>query len=126
MPQSNKTVLLGGTVIVAVGFAKAVTSGGSPTKVFAGGVGIVLLASLLELLGPRASQLATGLVGLATVTILLVEAPAVYAGIAHAQKAAPSSAVVAAPQQTPVQAAAYHAANAASHPITMTGGPQAA
>lgn len=76
--QSNRTVLLGGAVIIATGFAKALTSGGSPTKVFAGGVGIVLLASLLELAGEGASRVASGLVGVATITVLLVEAPAIY------------------------------------------------
>jgi len=76
--QSNKTVLLGGAVIIAVGFAKALTSGGNPTKVFAGGVGIILLASLLELAGSGASRVASGLVGVATITVLLVEAPSIY------------------------------------------------
>lgn len=76
--QSNKTVLLGGAVIISVGFAKALTSGGSPSKVFAGGVGIILLASLIELAGEGASRVASGLVGVATITVLLVEAPAIY------------------------------------------------
>lgn len=99
--QSNKTVLLGGTIIIVAGFAKAVTSGGSPTRVFAGGVGIILLASLIELGGPRASALASGLVGLATVTVLLVELPVVYKSITNAQnkKAATS------PPTTPTAAA---------------------
>src|SRR6185437_14871695 len=79
--QSNRTVLLGGAIIIVVGFAKAVTSGGSTTKVFAGGVGIILLASLLELAGETGSRMASGLVGIATVTVLLVEAPAIYTSI---------------------------------------------
>ena len=86
LPQSNKTVLLGGAVIITVGFAKSVTSGGSPTKVFAGGVGVVLLASLLELAGDTASAIASGLVGIATITVLLVEAPAVFKAISQGQK----------------------------------------
>jgi hypothetical protein len=79
--QSNRTVLLGGAVIIVVGFIKATTSGGSPTRVFAGGVGIVLLASLLELAGNIGNRMATGLVGIATITVVLVEAPAVYQAI---------------------------------------------
>lgn len=79
--QSNKTVLLGGAVIITVGFAKSVSGGGSPTRVFAGGVGVILLASLLELAGSIGNRLATGLVGVATVTVILVEAPAIYQAI---------------------------------------------
>lgn len=79
--QSNKIVLLGGAVIIVVGYVKAATSGGSPTRVFAGGVGIVLLASLLELAGSAGSRLASGLVGIATVTVILVEAPSIYQAI---------------------------------------------
>lgn len=80
--QSNRIVLLGGAVIIVVGFVKATTSGGNPTRVFAGGVGIILLASLLELMGSAGSRLASGLVGIATITVVLVEAPAVYQAIA--------------------------------------------
>jgi hypothetical protein len=80
--QSNRIVLLGGAVIIVVGFVKASTSGGSPTRVFAGGVGIVLLASLLELAGNAGSRLASGLVGIATLTVILVEAPSIYQAIA--------------------------------------------
>lgn len=79
--QSNRIVLLGGAVIIVVGFVKATTSGGNPTRVFAGGVGIILLASLLELMGSAGSRLASGLVGIATITVVLVEAPAVYQAI---------------------------------------------
>lgn len=81
MPQSNKGVLLGGAVIITVGFIKAVSGGGNPSKVFAGGVGLILLASLLELAGEGASKVASGLVGVATITVLLVEAPSVYQAI---------------------------------------------
>lgn len=81
--QSNKIVLLGGAVIIVVGFLKVSTSGGSPTKVFAGGVGIILLASLLELAGSAGSRLASGLVGIATVTVILVEAPSVYQAVSR-------------------------------------------
>lgn len=81
--QSNRIVLLGGAVIIVVGFIKATTSGGNPTRVFAGGVGIILLASLLELMGSAGSRLASGLVGIATITVVLVEAPSVYQAISR-------------------------------------------
>ena len=79
--QSNKTVLIGGMVIIVVGVTKAITTGGNPIRVTAGGLGIILLASLLELAGAGASKVASGLVGVATITVLLVEAPAVYNAI---------------------------------------------
>ncbi len=130
--QSNKTVLLGGVVIITVGFVKAVSGGGSPTRVFAGGVGLILLASLLELAGDTGSKLASGIVGLATVTVLLIEAPALYQAIskgaanAHnpfTQNAASSNASASGGGQQPTGSNG----TAAQHPITKgLGGPSPA
>jgi hypothetical protein len=89
---SNKGVLLGGTVIITVGFVKAVTTpGGNPYRVVAGGLGVVLVASLLELFGDQASRLATAFVGLATITVLLVEMPAIATAISNAQAKKPAT-----------------------------------
>lgn len=74
---SNKTVLVGGAVIISVGVVNAAVNKGSPTKVLVGGITFVLLASLLELAGPRASTLATAFVGVAVLTVVLVEAPSI-------------------------------------------------
>jgi hypothetical protein len=53
---------------------------------------VVLVASLLELFGDNASRLATAFVGLATLTVLLVEAPAIAKAIATAQSKKPAAA----------------------------------
>lgn len=74
---SNKTVLVGGTVIISVGVVNATVNKGSPTKVLVGGITFILLASLLELGGPGPSRLASALVGVAVLTVVLVEAPGI-------------------------------------------------
>ena len=85
---SNKTVLVGGAVIITVGYANAVVTKGNPTRVIVGGMVFILLASLLELAGPRASAIASGLVGVAVLTVLLVEAPSIQQAYLNAQKGA--------------------------------------
>lgn len=73
MPTPNKGVLVGGIVIISVGFINAALHHKPETKVFAGGVGIVLIASLVEMFGSNAAKLANAFMGLAVVTVLLVE-----------------------------------------------------
>ncbi len=111
---SNKTVLIGGTVIITVGYVGAITTKGNPTRVVVGGIVFVLLASLLELAGPRASALASGLVGVAVLTVVLVEAPAIQQAYVNAQKGAISKP----PQPIGSQQ------TAAPHPTTGVGGPR--
>lgn len=82
---SNKTVLVGGGVIITIGYANAVVTKGNPTKVIVGGMAFILLASLLELVGPRASALASGIVGVAILTVILVEAPSIQQAYVNAQ-----------------------------------------
>ena len=83
---SNKTVLIGGGVIITVGYANAVVTKGNPTRVIVGGIVFILLASLLELAGPRANAIASGLVGVAVLTVILVEAPSIQQAYVNAQK----------------------------------------
>ena len=84
--KSNKFVLIGGAVIITVGVANAATNGGSPTKVIVGGLAFTLLASILELFGEGASALASGIVGVAVLTVVLTEAPGIAAAYTNAQK----------------------------------------
>lgn len=83
---SNKTVLVGGGVIITVGYANAVVTKGNPTRVIVGGMVFILLASLLELAGSKASALASGIVGVAVLTVILVEAPSIQQAYTNAQK----------------------------------------
>lgn len=83
--QPNKGILVGGLIIIGVGAVSAIVNNRPETPVFAGGVGFLLLASLLEAIGGKAAKLATALVGLATVTVILVEGPALFQAIKTAQ-----------------------------------------
>ena len=84
--SANRSVLVGGAVIITVGYSNAIVTGGNTTRVLVGGIGVVLLASLIELLGPNASKLATGIVGVAVLTVILVEAPGIQQAFTNAQK----------------------------------------
>ena len=84
--QPNKTILIGGVIILSVGVVNAAINNRPQTPVFAGGVGVLLLASLLDAIGPGPGKIATALIGLTVVTVLLVEGPAVVSAINNAQK----------------------------------------
>jgi hypothetical protein len=84
--QPNKTILIGGIVIISVGAVNAAVNNRPETPVFAGGIGVLLLASLLDVLGPGPGKVATALIGLTVVTVLLVEGPAIFSAITNAQK----------------------------------------
>lgn len=84
--QPNKAILIGGAVIIGVGVVNAAVNNRPETPVFAGGVGVLLLASLLDALGPGPSKIGVALIGLATTTVLLVEGPALFQAITNAQK----------------------------------------
>lgn len=75
--QPNKTILIGGMIIIGVGVIRAASSNKPETPVFAGAVVFLLLASLLDALGPGPSKLATALVGLAATTVVVTELPGV-------------------------------------------------
>ena len=83
--QPNKTILVGGLIIIGVGVVYAAANHKPETPVFAGGVGFLLIASLLDALGPGPSKVASGLVGLATTTVVLTEAPGVFSALNNAQ-----------------------------------------
>lgn len=81
----NKGIIIGGLIIIGVGAVNAAVNNRPQTPVFAGGVGVLVLASLLDALGGRAAALATALVGLAATTVLFVEGPALFKAIQKAQ-----------------------------------------
>jgi hypothetical protein len=83
--EVNKSILIGGIVIISVGAVYAIVKGRPETPVFAGGVGFLLLASLLDVLGGGFSKLATALVGLATVSVIIVESPTLFSALQTAQ-----------------------------------------
>lgn len=72
-------------MIIAVGFVNATINNRPKTPVFAGGVGFLLLASLLDAFGGHAARLATAIVGLATVTVLIAEGPALIAALQNSR-----------------------------------------
>lgn len=84
--QANKTILIGGLIIIAFGVVNAAVNNRPETPVFAGGIGLLVLASILDAIGPGPSKVATALVGLATVTVVIVESPALFAAIQNAQQ----------------------------------------
>lgn len=83
--QSSKTILIGGIVIISIGVVNAAVNKRPETPVFVGGIGFILLASLLDTIGGQWSKVASGLVGLAVVTSLLVEGPALFTAINNAK-----------------------------------------
>jgi len=76
--RANKNILIGGVIIIGVGVIRAATNKKPETPVLAGGVAFLLLASLLDALGPGPSKLATALVALAATTVVVTELPSVY------------------------------------------------
>ena len=83
--QPNKTILVGGLLIISVGVVNAIVKSKPITPVFAGGIGFLLLASILDLFGGHLATLATALVGLAVTTVLLVEGPALFSALSTSQ-----------------------------------------
>ena len=87
----NKTILIGGAIILGIGVMRAATQQKPETPVFAGGVAFLLLASILDALGGSASKVATALVALAATTVVVVEAPGVIQASQNALKKAQST-----------------------------------
>jgi hypothetical protein len=71
--QPHRGILVGGIVIITVGFANAALTKKPVSKVLVGGIGFLLLASILDAIGGQASAFASAIVGLAVVTALLAE-----------------------------------------------------
>lgn len=83
--DSGKAILIGGIIIIAIGATSAAVHKKPETPVFAGGIGALVLASLLDALGPGPGKVAAGLVGLAAVTVVFSEGPALFQAISNAQ-----------------------------------------
>ncbi len=85
--QSDQAILTGGVVLVSLGFVSAMYHPKqSKAKVFMGGVGIVIFASLIDMFGGKASQLAVAFTWLA-VTAVAVNSPALTDTLAALNKA---------------------------------------
>lgn len=89
--QPNKTILVGGMIILGVGVIRAASGNKPETPVFAGGVVFLLLASILDALGPGPSKIATALVGLAATTVVVTELPGVISAANNVAKKAQST-----------------------------------
>lgn len=84
--QPRQFILAGGAIILATGFGYAVINNKPKTPVLAGGFGVILLASLLEAFGPGPGKLGAGLVGIATLAILLNEGPSIFQAVNNLAK----------------------------------------
>src|SRR5712664_1981091 len=89
LPGNSKMILIGGFIIISFGAVYAWQNKKPETPVLAGGIAFVLLASLLDALGGGLSRIATGLVGLAVTTVVIVEAPALFQAINNTKNARP-------------------------------------
>lgn len=86
---SARVILIGGIVIISIGAINAAINKRPETPVFAGGIGFILLASLLDAIGGGLSRIAVGLTGLAVVTVVLVEGPSLFQAITNSKGVAP-------------------------------------
>jgi hypothetical protein len=69
----NNFVLIGGIVIIGIGWVNAASQNKPVSKVIMGGVSFIVIASLLDLAGGYAAKFANGMVALALVTTIIVE-----------------------------------------------------
>ena len=72
---SERFIIVGGVIILAVGITNAWVNNKPIGKVALGGIGVVLILSLLSAFGVAATALANGLMVLAVVAVLMVELP---------------------------------------------------
>lgn len=91
LKQPSQEILVGGIVILTLGFANASINKKPETPVLVGSIGIVLLASLLDVASPGLSKIAVGLVGLAVVTSIITEGPALFQALNGASTAKPDT-----------------------------------
>lgn len=78
-------------MIITFGVINAATHNKPETPVFMGGVGLLLLASLLEAMGEGPARIGTGLVALALTTVIIVEGPSLFQALQNAQQGKKSS-----------------------------------
>jgi uncharacterized membrane protein YecN with MAPEG domain len=86
MRQPSVFILTGGLLILGVGFTYAVVSNRPKTKVLAGGIGVIVIASVFDIMGGYASKFGAAIISLAVVAVLLAEGPAVIKAIQTSQK----------------------------------------
>lgn len=84
--NSTQVILIGSVVIIAVGSIHAALNNRPETPVFAGGIGLLVLASLLDAIGPGPGKVAGAIVALSATTVLFVEGPALFQAIQNSQK----------------------------------------
>jgi hypothetical protein len=84
--NSTKIILIGGILILSIGAINAAIDKKPETPVIAGSIGVILLASLLDALGPTPGKIAAAFVGLAATTVVFVEAPSLFTALQNAQK----------------------------------------
>ena len=84
--NGNKALLIGGSVLVTLGFVSAVSHNKPKTPVFAGAIGVLLLASLVATFGEAFARAAAGIVILAATTAVFVEGPELVTALTTAQK----------------------------------------
>lgn len=83
--MEEKAILVGGVVVISIGLLNAIVRNRPKTKVFAGGIGVILITSLLASFGPGPAKVAVGFMGVAVTAVLLVEAPPVLGALNKAQ-----------------------------------------
>jgi hypothetical protein len=81
----TQVILAGSAIIITVGVVNALNKNKPLTPVFAGGIGILLIASLLQAFGGQAEKLAEGFVGLATTAVILTDGPALFDALKKVQ-----------------------------------------
>lgn len=76
--EPNKTILVGGVIIIAIGVASSVINNKPISKPLVGGVGFLLLASILDVFGGKIATLANALVWLAVVAVIITEGAPIF------------------------------------------------
>lgn len=88
--NSSRAILTSGMIIIGLGLIYSIVKDRPKTPVFVGGIGFIFMASLLEMIGPGPAKVAVGIAGVATLSTLLVEGPAIFDALKNAQNAKPS------------------------------------
>lgn len=89
--NSSRAILTSGMIIIGLGLVYSIVKDRPKTPVFVGGIGFIFMASLLEMIGPGPARVAVGIAGVATLSTLLVEGPAIFDALKNAQNARPST-----------------------------------
>jgi hypothetical protein len=98
--SNSKFVLVGGLIILSVGFVYATVHNRPKTKVLVGGIGFMLLASILDAFGDGPSKLANAITMVAVVSVLIGEGPDLFTALTTAQTSTAPTDVTAPPPAT--------------------------